>query len=73
MKLIETYFEHLRAKIDEIAADTEVIEQAAAICKEALTHGGVIHIFDSGSGVPRVDPSRRRAGSLEPSAVQSDH
>jgi uncharacterized phosphosugar-binding protein len=48
MKLIETYFEKLRERIDEIAAHPEPIEQAAKLCADALANGGIIHIFDSG-------------------------
>ena len=48
MKLIEQYFEALQAKIAEIAAKPEPIQQAAKLCADALENGGVIHIFDSG-------------------------
>ena len=46
--LINQYFEALQAKIAEIAADQEPIQKAVAVCSEALTHAGVIHVFDSG-------------------------
>ena len=46
--LIEQYFNALQAKIAEIAAQPEPIQQAAKICADALEKGGVIHIFDSG-------------------------
>ena len=46
--LIERYFEALQAKISEIAAHPEPIQQAAKICADALENGGVVHIFDSG-------------------------
>ena len=48
MNLIEQYFEALQAKIAEIAAKPEPIQQAAKLCADALENGGVIHIFDSG-------------------------
>lgn len=48
MSIIKKYFEHLRAQIDEIEADAEPIKKAAKLCADALAHGGVIHIFDSG-------------------------
>jgi uncharacterized phosphosugar-binding protein len=62
MDLIGRYFEALRAKIDEIAADPESIERAAALCAEALTHSGAIHVFDSGHLVSHE--LIRRAGGL---------
>jgi uncharacterized phosphosugar-binding protein len=62
MGLIDRYFDTLRAKIDEIAADTESIERAAALCVEALRYGGAIHIFDSGHLVSHE--LIRRAGGL---------
>jgi uncharacterized phosphosugar-binding protein len=62
MQLIDRYFEQLKAKIDEIAADTENIEKAAALCTEALTQGGAVHIFDSGHLVSHE--LIRRAGGL---------
>ena len=62
MELMDRYFEALRAKIDEIAADIEPIERAAALCTEALTNGGAIHIFDSGHLVSHE--LIRRAGGL---------
>ena len=46
--LIEHYFEALQAKISEIAAQPEPIQQAAKLCADTLEKGGVIHIFDSG-------------------------
>ena len=46
--LIERYFEALQAKISEIAAQPEPIQQAAKLCADTLEKGGVIHIFDSG-------------------------
>jgi uncharacterized phosphosugar-binding protein len=48
MMLIERYFEALQAKISEIAAQPEPIQQAAKLCADTLEKGGVIHIFDSG-------------------------
>jgi uncharacterized phosphosugar-binding protein len=60
--LIESYFEHLKAKIDEIAADTEQIEKAASLCADVLARGGVIHVFDSGHLVSHE--LIRRAGGL---------
>jgi len=48
MMLIEHYFEALQAKISEIAAQPEPIQQAAKLCADTLEKGGVIHIFDSG-------------------------
>ncbi|MDF1512984.1 MAG: sugar isomerase domain-containing protein [Anaerolineae bacterium] len=60
--LIHKYFDLLQAKIDEIAADTEPIQKAADICVEALTHGGAIHIYDSGHLVSHE--LIRRAGGL---------
>ena len=46
--LIERYFKALQAKISEIAAQPEPIQQAAKLCADTLEKGGVIHIFDSG-------------------------
>jgi uncharacterized phosphosugar-binding protein len=46
--LINNYFEALQAKIAEIAADLGPIQRAARICSDALAHGGVIHVYDSG-------------------------
>ncbi len=60
--LIEKYFASLKAKIDEIAADTEPIEKAAGLCAEALAQGGAIHVFDSGHLVSHE--LIRRAGGL---------
>ncbi len=60
--LIQEYFEALKAKIDEIAADTEPIEKAAKLCAETLIQGGAIHIFDSGHLVSHE--LIRRAGGL---------
>ncbi|MGC9520456.1 MAG: sugar isomerase domain-containing protein [Anaerolineae bacterium] len=62
MTLVERYFDALKAKIDEIAADTEPIDEAAALCTEALTRGGAVHIFDSGHLVSHE--LIRRAGGL---------
>jgi uncharacterized phosphosugar-binding protein len=60
--LINQYFEALQAKIAEIAADPEPIQRAARICSDALTHGGVIHVFDSGHMV--YSELINRAGGL---------
>jgi uncharacterized phosphosugar-binding protein len=46
--LIDTYFKEIRKKLDEIAADTQPIQQAARVCAEALANGGALHVFDSG-------------------------
>lgn len=46
--LIETYFQTLQARIAEIAADPQPIQQAAQTCADCLAAGGAIHIFDSG-------------------------
>ena len=46
--LIEEYLEALQGKIEEIAAQTEPIQEAATLCADTLENGGVIHIFDSG-------------------------
>ena len=46
--LIDTYLDTIRKKLDEIAANTEPIAQAAHICAEALAKGGALHVFDSG-------------------------
>jgi uncharacterized phosphosugar-binding protein len=46
--LIDTYLVKIREKLDEIAADTGPIQQAAQLCAEALARGGMLHIFDSG-------------------------
>ena len=62
MNLRDRYFDALRALVDGIAADTESIEQAAVLCVEALTHGGAVHIFDSGHLVSHE--LIRRAGGL---------
>lgn len=62
MKLIDRYFDALRATIDAVAADSDAIERAAALCVEALTHSGAIHIFDSGHLVSHE--LIRRAGGL---------
>jgi uncharacterized phosphosugar-binding protein len=60
--LISKYFELLKEKINEIAADTENIQKAASLCVDALTHGGAVHIFDSGHMVSQE--LVRRAGGL---------
>jgi uncharacterized phosphosugar-binding protein len=60
--LIERYFELLQAKIAEIAADTEPICRAAAICADALAAGGALHIYDTGHLVSQE--LVRRAGGL---------
>jgi len=60
--LIDRYFDTLRAKIDEIAADTAPMAQAAELCVAALTHGGAVHVFDSGHLVSHE--LIRRAGGL---------
>jgi len=62
MELIDRYFDALRDKIDEVAADREAIERAAALCVESLTNGGAVHIFDSGHLVSHE--LIRRAGGL---------
>ena len=62
MELIDRYFDALRTLVDEIAADAESIERAAALCADALTHGGAVHIFDSGHLVSHE--LIRRAGGL---------
>ena len=46
--LVEKYLHEIRKKVDEIAADTQPITQAAHLCAEALAKGGALHIFDSG-------------------------
>ena len=46
--LTEKYFETLKAKIAEIAADLAPIQEAAQRCADVMAQGGVIHIFDSG-------------------------
>ena len=60
--LINTYFDLLKSKIDEIAMDTEGIQKAAELCVKALTQGAAIHIFDSGHMVSQE--LVRRAGGL---------
>lgn len=60
--LIERYFEALQAKIAEIAAQLEPIQQAAKLCADSLENGGVIHLFDSGHMVSRE--LIHRAGGL---------
>lgn len=60
--LINKYFDLLKIKIDEIAADTEPMQKAAELCVEALTQGCAIHIFDSGHLVSHE--LIRRAGGL---------
>jgi uncharacterized phosphosugar-binding protein len=60
--IIEQYFLALQAKIAEIAADSQSIHQAAAVCADALSRGSVIHIFDSGHMVSRE--LINRAGGL---------
>lgn len=62
MKLIDRYFDALRATIDAVAADSDAIERAAALCTEALIGGGAVHIFDSGHLVSHE--LIRRAGGL---------
>ena len=46
--LIDTYFQKMRAQLDALAANTAPIQQAAAVCADALSNGGAIHVFDSG-------------------------
>ena len=46
--LITKYLKTISSKIDEIAADTQPIQQAASLCAEALSKGGMLHVFDSG-------------------------
>jgi uncharacterized phosphosugar-binding protein len=46
--LIDLYLTKIRERLDVIAANTQPIQQAAHICAEALAHGGVLHVFDSG-------------------------
>ena len=46
--LIETYFDKIRERLDEIAAQTQPIRQVAKVCAETLSKGGCLHIFDSG-------------------------
>lgn len=46
--LIDHYFEKIKARLDEIAADTQPIQQAAKICADTLAKGGALHVFDSG-------------------------
>jgi uncharacterized phosphosugar-binding protein len=48
MMLIDQYLKTIRSRLDEIAADTQPIQQAASLCAEALTKGGALHVFDSG-------------------------
>lgn len=62
MKLINTYFDHLKNKINEISEDTEGIKKAAELCVESLVNGGAVHIFDSGHMVSHE--LIRRAGGL---------
>ncbi len=60
--LIDRYFESIRSRIDEIAAHPEPIRQAAHLCAEALSRGGMLHVFDSGHMVSRE--LINRAGGL---------
>jgi uncharacterized phosphosugar-binding protein len=60
--LINSYFQLLKSKIDEISHDTQGINKAAEICVESLINGGAIHIFDSGHMVSQE--LVRRAGGL---------
>lgn len=46
--LIEKYLEKIREKLDKITADTQPIAQAASLCAQALSSGGMLHVFDSG-------------------------
>lgn len=46
--LIEQYFEKVRARLDDIAAHPESIQQAAKLCADAVERGGIIHVYDSG-------------------------
>jgi uncharacterized phosphosugar-binding protein len=46
--LIDTYFEKIRERLDEIAAHAQPIQQAASLCADALSRGGALHVFDSG-------------------------
>ena len=48
MSLIDQYYSALQGKIAEIAAHPEPIRKAAQVCADALSQGGVVHIFDSG-------------------------
>jgi len=60
--LINQYLDKIRGKLDEIAADTKPIQQAAQVCAEALARGGMLHIFDSGHMVS--NELINRAGGL---------
>ena len=46
--LITKYLKTISSKIDEITVDTQPIQQAASLCAEALSKGGMLHVFDSG-------------------------
>lgn len=46
--LIEQYLKKIREKLEEIAAHTQPIQQAAKVCADALSQGGCLHVFDSG-------------------------
>ena len=46
--LIDQYLKTIRSRLDEIAADTQPIQQAASLCAESLSKGGALHVFDSG-------------------------
>lgn len=46
--LIDAYFQKMREQLDALAANTAPLQQAAAMCAEALANGGAIHVFDSG-------------------------
>ncbi len=60
--LIDRYFESIRGRIDEIAAQPEPIRKAAHLCAQALARGGMLHVFDSGHMVSRE--LINRAGGL---------
>ncbi|NLG96921.1 MAG: sugar isomerase domain-containing protein [Chloroflexi bacterium] len=60
--LIDRYFDAVQALLESIRKDSEPIKQAAEICADAMTRGGVVHIFDSGHMVSRE--LINRAGGL---------
>ena len=46
--LIERYFQKVQDHLAWLSTQSEQIGQAARLCADTLTHGGAIHVFDSG-------------------------
>lgn len=60
------YLETIKALLEELSNDAEQIRQAARWCAEAVSAGGLVHVFGSGHSHMAAEEAFHRAGGLVP-------